>query len=199
VSNLIPTLRVAVIGENSSLLIQELGVSESSLESAHVAIFIVSAASGIVTADLEKWRTARELYIPSIVAISDLESSDIDFEDMTAIASKMLDPVVTPFLVLHSDEGSPAALINLETFQIVDYSTGVVSFHEADTEHIELTKEFREEYVEALEDAGEDSFEAALLFPALPWIAGSGMGITQIQQYLNLVPVLSYGVSSFLK
>lgn len=190
-SNLIPSLRVAVIGEKSSLLVRQLGVSECSLESAHVALFIVSAASGIVTADLEKWRFARDHYIPSIVAISDLDSSDIDFEDMTAIASKMLDPVVTPFLVLHSDDGSPAALINLETLEILDYSTGVISVQEADAEHIELTQEFREEYLEAVEDAGEDSFIAALLFPALPWIASSGMGIAQMQQYLNQVPVLS--------
>ena len=190
-SNLIPALRVAVIGEKSSLLVRQLGISESSLESAHVALFIVSAASGIVTADLEKWRFARDHYIPSIVAISDLDSSEIDFEDMTAIASKMLDPVVTPFLVLHSDDGSPAALINLETFEILDYSTEVVSVQEADTEHIELTQEFREEYLEAVEAAGEDSFIAALLFPALPWIASSRMGIAQMQQYLNQVPVLS--------
>ncbi|MEJ0014885.1 MAG: hypothetical protein WDN07_05140 [Actinomycetota bacterium] len=158
----------------------QLGISSVALEKCDLALFLVSANDGIVSADLEKWRYARELYIPSLVIICDLTVSEIDFEDMSAIASKMLDPVVTPFLVLHSDEGVPAALINLETLQVIDYSDASPTYRPADPEHIELVAEFREEYVEAIEDAGEDSFQAGLLFPAIPWIEGTRMGLDQI-------------------
>ena len=189
--DLINSVKVAIVGGKSQLLASELGVPVSDLESCDVAIFLVSANDGIVSADLEKWRLARELYIPSLVVICDLLTSEIDFEDMTAIATKMLDPVVNPYLVLHSDDGRPAALINLENLQLLDYSEGVKSIRDADPEHIDLVAEFREEYLEAVEDAGEDRLSAGLLFPALAWVEGTPIGPDQIVEYLNQIPVLS--------
>ena len=189
--NLINSVKVAIVGGKSELLASEIGVQLSELESCDLAIFLVSANDGIVSADLEKWRLARDLYIPSLVVICDLLTSEIDFEDMTAIATKMLDPVVTPYLVLHGDDGHPAALINLETLKLHDYSTGSKVVREADPEHIDLVSEFRGEYLEAIEDAGEDSFSAGLLFPALAWVEGTSIGPDQIAEYLNQIPILS--------
>lgn len=183
--------KISIIGKNSAALAQALDLTSVDLEIADGAIFIVSAQDGIVSADIASWRHARDLYIPSLVVITDLESSEIDFEDMSAIASKMLDPIATPFLVLHGDDGAPAALINLETLQVTDYSTPTPSERGADAEHIELVEEFREEYLEQLQDAGEDSFAAGLLFPALPWIGSRGIGLSEIKNYLNQVPVIS--------
>ena len=186
--NLINSPKISIIGAKSTQLADELSISPVELENADVSLFLVSAGDGIVSADLAKWRLARDLYIPSLVVICDLLESEIDFEDMSAIATKMLDPVVTPFLVLHSDDGKPAALINLEGLRVLDYSSGALEEREADLEHVELVSEFREEYIEAIEDAGEDSFIAGLLFPALPWIEGTPIGIAQIQSYLDLIP-----------
>ncbi|MEI6220847.1 MAG: hypothetical protein WCP71_06035 [Actinomycetes bacterium] len=189
--DLIKSHKIAIIGGKSAELSAELGVTTSDLESCDLALFLVSANDGIVSADLEKWRLARDLYIPSLVVICDLGVSEIDFEDMSAIASKMLDPVVTPFLVLHGDDGTPAALIELESLRIIDYSSGVQTVREADPEHIELVAEFRSEYLEDLEDAGEDSFSAGLLFPAIPWVEGTRIGLDQIIDFLNHVPITS--------
>jgi len=190
VSDLISGVKVAIFGAKSGLLAQQMGVASFDLDLADVAIFIVSANHGIISADLEEWRRARELYIPSIVAISDLTASEIDFEDMAAIATKMLDPVVTPYLVLHSDSGSPVALIDLETLKVLDYSKSLLVIRDADAEHIDLVNEFRLEYLEAVQDAGEDSFAAGLLFPALPWIEVRQIGVEQIKSYLNQIPVI---------
>lgn len=187
-SNLINSPKISIIGAKSGLLQREIGAPTAELESSDLALFLVSADEGIVSADLAKWRLARELYIPSLVIICDLLNSDIDFDDMSAIASKMLDPVATPFLILHDDDGKPAALIDLELLEVVDYSTGFALKRPADQEHIELVSEFRDEYLAALEDAGEDSFAAGLFFPALPWIEETRMGIDQIIEYLNEVP-----------
>jgi hypothetical protein len=99
--------------------------------------------------------------------------------------------VVTPYLVLHGEDGRPAALINLETLLLTDYSEEIVLTRAADPEHVELVSEFRDEYLEAIEDAGEDSFSAGLLFPALPWVEGTQIGIDQIKEYLSLIPILS--------
>ena len=188
--DLINSLKVAIVGGKSQQLADELAISPVDLESSDVALFLVSANDGIISANIEKWRLARELYIPSLVIIFDLLESEIDFEDMTAISSKMLDPVVTPYLVLHGDDGRPAALINLETLKVIDYSVEPQEIRDADPEHIELVAEFREEYLEALEDAGEDSFAAGLLFPALAWVEGSRIGPDQVREYLNQIPIL---------
>jgi len=191
VSDLINSPKVAIVGSKSLPLADALGLESADLQECDVALFLVSAQDGIVSADLEKWRIARELYIPSLVVICDLLVSEIDFEDMTAIASKMLDPVVSPYLVLHGDDGRPAALINLERLEITDYTDGEGRKRPADPEHIELVAEFREEYLEALEESGVDSFAAGLLFPALPWVEGTSIGIDQIKEYLDQVPTLS--------
>jgi hypothetical protein len=167
-----------------------LGLTASTLEEADAALFLVSAEHGIVTADLESWRTARELYIPSVVIICDLAQSEIDFDDMALIAGKMLDPIVTPFLVLHDDHGAPVALIDLLKLVVIDYTDGEGRINDPDPEHIELVQEFREEFLQQLEDSGEASFEAGLLFPALPWVEGTQIGIDQIKNYLNQIPII---------
>jgi len=189
-ADLISRAKIAIIGQKSAELASALGIEAVGFEEADGAIFVVSANDGIVSADLETWRTARDLYIPSLVVISDLSSSEIDFEDMSAIASKMLDPIVTPYLVLHGDDGAPAALISLESLEVSDYSAPQVTKRAADPEHEELVAEFRSEYLEAVEDAGENSFQAGLLFPALPWIEKTKMGINEIKEYLKLVPTV---------
>ncbi len=190
-ADLISRAKIAIIGQKSAELASALGIEAVDFEEADGAIFVVSANDGIVSADLETWRTARDLYIPSLVVISDLSSSEIDFEDMSAIASKMLDPIVTPYLVLHGDDGAPAALISLESLEVSDYSAPQLTKRAADPEHQELVAEFRSEYLQALEDAGENSFQAGLLFPALPWIEKTKMGINEIKEYLKLVPTIS--------
>ena len=190
-SDLINSPKVAIIGGNSLQLASELGLTLTSLEEADVALFLVSAEQGIVSADLESWRMARELYIPSLVIICDLAKSEIDFDDMALIAGKMLDPVVTPFLVLHDDHGTPIALIDLLKLEISDYTHGESELKEPDSEHVELVKEFRDELLQQLEDAGEDSFQAGLLFPALPWIEGTKIGLDQIKDYLTQIPIIS--------
>ena len=123
--------------------------------------------------------------------ITDLSAeNETDFEDMALIAGKILDPVVTPYLVLHLDDATPIALIDLVTQRIHDQSTGFREIRESDSEHQEVIGEFRDEYLEALEAAGEDAFENALIHPAIPWIARNNLGLLEIAEYLNRIPIL---------
>ena len=80
-----PELGVSIVGKNSAALAQELDVTPVALEDAGVAIFIVSATEGISSEAAELWTLARELYIPSLVAITEIEASEIDFDDMSPI------------------------------------------------------------------------------------------------------------------
>jgi len=181
-------ISVAVVGKSSDVLAAALEIPPAPLEGADAALFIVSAKDGIVRADIDAWNRAREMYIPSIVVISETDSADLDFDDMTAIASKMLDPVAARYLVLHSDEGDATALIDLATLKIIDYSDGSPTISESDQEHKDLVGEFVNEYLERVEEAGEDGFIQGLIFPALPWIQNSQMGLDQIRELLDQVP-----------
>ncbi len=158
------------------------------LEEADGAIFIVSAIDGISASDIEIWNSARELYVPSLVLISDLSNGETDFDDMSAIAGRMLDPVQTPFLVLHDDAGNPTALINLESLKLSDYSSGARIERDSDPEHKVLVFDFRKEYLEAIEEFGQNSFEEGLSFPAIPFISSNGLGSFEIGTLLNQLP-----------
>jgi len=183
--------RVAFIGKGAENLAKALQLADSPLEEADVALFIVSASDGIVRADSDLWATARELYIPSIVVITELDPLvELDFEDMSAIAGRILDPVTTPYLVLHDESSAPVALIELATMTIRDYSTGQLATRNADPEHLELVKEFAEENAQQIEDAGEGGFENGLLYPALPWVPVNRMGEDEIKSYIELVDVV---------
>ena len=99
----------------------------------------------------------------------------------------MLDPVQTPFLVLHDESGNPTALINLDTLRISNYSDGVRIESESDAEHKVLVFEFRKEYLEAVEDFGSNGFQDGLSFPAIPFLPSNGLGSYEIATLMNSI------------
>ncbi|MEJ6577124.1 MAG: hypothetical protein QNL49_01670 [Actinomycetota bacterium] len=183
-----PKLLVCAIGKSASQVIDYFSLNQAPLESADLAIFIVSAQSAISEADRKIWEQARELYIPSLVLITELTDGEIDFDDMSAIAAKLLDPLQTPYLVLHDDIGKPTALIDLDSLRIADYSDGKRIECDSDNEHKVLVFEFRKEYLEAIEEFGPSGFASGLSFPALPFIEDNGLGSFEIATLLNSLP-----------
>jgi len=163
-------------------------IDDPSLITSNVVVVIASAKTGIDSNVVKNWATFRELYIPTIVAIIDFEDGDVDFEDMSAIVGKMLEPVLTPFLVLHTDTGEPTALINLEDQMITDYSNSRVNTITSDAEHRELVLEFKEELNTALNEGGWDQFVQGLIIPAIPLILRNKLGIAEIKHFLDLIP-----------
>jgi translation elongation factor EF-G len=196
VSNLIfpsltPDLKISVIGAEADSLAKFLGLEAISLAESDVAVFAISAKNGPTSTDIEAWQIARELYIPSLVVINQLQESEIDFEDMVAICGRMLDPLINPYLILHDDSGAPTALIDLESLKLIDYSNEDRIVRESDGEHKVLVFEFRKEYLEAIEEFGENSFQQALTFPALPLVESNSIGKFEILELLNKLPSLS--------
>ncbi len=190
-SDLISSARPAIFpfGDSAAALSNELGTPAASLEGADVFLIAVSAVTGISPDGVELWNQARELYVPSIVVVDDLVGSETDFDDMVPIIGRLLEPVVNPFLILHDDGGSPTALIDLDSLHIIDYSNGNREVRDSDPEHKLLVFEFRKEYLDGLSAAGEGAFEAALLYPAIPYVAALGLGKAEIASYLERLPV----------
>jgi hypothetical protein len=163
-------------------------IDDPTLITADVVLVVASAKKGIDSKVLSNWPTFRELYIPTIVLVIDFEDGDVDFEDMSAIVGKMLEPVLTPYLVLHADDGQPTALINLEDQMITDYSSGKITQIPSDSEHRELILEFKEELASALSEGGWEQFVQGLVIPAIPLIIRNKLGVAEVKRFLNLIP-----------
>ena len=166
-------------------------IDDPALITSDVVVIVASAKIGIDPKVVAQWSTFRELYIPTIVAIIDFADGDVDFEDMSAIVGKMLEPVLTPYLVLHADDGAPTAVINLEDQMITDYSGKKSAKLQSDAEHRELILEFKEELHTALTEGGWDQFVQGLIIPAIPLMLENKLGITEIKRFLDLIPTRS--------
>ena len=166
-------------------------IDNPQLITADVVVIVASAKTGIDPKVVANWSTFRELYIPTIVVVIDFETGDADFEDMSGIIGKMLEPVLTPYLVLHSDNGEPSALINLEDQIITDYSSEKVVQLASETEHRELISEFKEELSSALLEGGWEQFVHGLVIPAIPLMLKNNLGVEEVKRFLNMIPASS--------
>ena len=152
-----------------------------------VAIFAINPGAGIDNDTIDLWRQFDEYQTPRMVLVTVLEGMEMDFDDAVLVANRVFDQLVTPYLVLHSDSGDPTALIDLQSLEIIDYSTIPTTRRDSDSEHKELVADFREEFLESVEDAGEDAFEAGLLFPAIPVVITKGIGIDIVKSFIERV------------
>ncbi len=168
-----------------------LGLTEiSNLPSsdAEVVVILASTKNGVDPEILSHWQTFREGYVPVIIVVLDFEEGEVDFEDMSAILGKMLEPVVTPYLVLHAENGKAVGVINLESLEVTDYSTKAGILRDSDPEHKELVKEFAEELKDALVEGGWEQFVQGLIIPAIPINLENSLGLNEIKRFLNLIP-----------
>ena len=158
--------------------------SEIVIES-DLAIFAINPAAGIDQKTIDQWQALSDYQLPRLVIVNELDGSDADFEDAIMLANRVFDQLVTPYLVLHAENGNPVALISLSDLQIIDYSTKPPTTSASEIEHQELVAEFREEYLEEIEGAGENAFAAGLLFPAIPIVISNGLGLDIVKDFIN--------------
>ena len=155
------------------------------------AIFAINASSGVDQKTVELWQEFDELLMPRILVITGFNEGLQDFDDAVILAKRLLDDVATPVLVLHDDDGSPCALIDLENMKINNYRTNQIT--DAEPEHLELVSEFREEYLNQLDAAGEDGFASGIFFPAIPVLLNDpefNLGVDIVKKYLTALPSL---------
>lgn len=184
--------RIHIYGHVSSqpkALAEHFGAAHSNepIAESDLAIFAINPAAGIDQETIDLWSALTDFQLPRLVVVNELEGSDSDFDDAVLLANRVFDPLVTPYLVLHDDAGNPSALIDLETLEIIDYSQSPTSRRDSDAEHKELVADFRIEYLEAVEDAGESAFEAGLLFPAIPVVISKGIGVDIVNAFIARV------------
>jgi translation elongation factor EF-G len=194
VQSQIQGLRIHVYGHESADPAQVAAVfnaqlSQSPIPESDLAIFAIDPAAGIDQVTIDLWQSLDEFQVPRLVVVTHLEKLEADFDDAVMIATRVFDQMITPYLVLHDEAGLPAALIGLSDLHIIDYSTGQKTIKSSDEEHQTLVKEFRDEYLELLADAGDKAFEAGLLFPAIPLWIERGIGIDIVEGFIKRLAV----------
>jgi len=194
VQSQIQGLRIHVYGHESANPAQVAAVfnaqlSQSPIPESDLAIFAIDPAAGIDQVTIDLWQSLDEFQVPRLVVVTHLEKLEADFDDAVMIATRVFDQMITPYLVLHDEAGLPAALIGLSDLHIIDYSTGQKTIKSSDEEHQTLVKEFRDEYLELLADAGDNAFEAGLLFPAIPLWIERGIGIDIVEGFIKRLAV----------
>ncbi|CAB4532165.1 MAG: hypothetical protein F2521_02500 [Actinobacteria bacterium] len=160
-------------------------ISEKAEAESDLAIFAIDPSAGIDQATIGLWQSLDEFQVPRLVVVTHLEKLEADFDDAVMIATRVFDQMVTPYLVLHDEAGMPAALIGLSSLNIIDYSTNPKTIKNCEEEHQTLVQEFREEYLELVEAAGDNAFCAGLLFPAIPLWIERGIGVDIVNEYIQ--------------
>jgi translation elongation factor EF-G len=163
-------------------------VSESPEADSDLAIFAINPAAGIDQQAIDNWAALDDFQIPRLVVVNGLEGQEFDFDDAVMVANRVFTQLITPYLVLHGDDGEPTALIRLQDLQIIDYSKNPPALCPSDPEHEELVREFREEYLEQISEMDEGAFAAGILFPAIPINLIKGIGVDVVQGYIELLP-----------
>lgn len=153
-----------------------------------LAIFAINPSAGIDQQAIDNWAALDDFQIPRMVVVNGLEGQELDFEDAVMVANRVFDQLVTPYLVLHDDNGEAAALIRLQDLQIIDYTKNPPQLRASDPEHEELVREFREEYFDLTSEMDEGAFAAGILFPAIPINLIKGIGVDVAQSYIDLLP-----------
>jgi len=149
------------------------------------AIFAINPSAGIDPETIALWESFNDYLTPRIMVALALPGADLDFDDAVLLANRVFDQMVTPYLVLHGDDGTPAALISLDDLSVRNYIQGIAVISESDPEHRELVADFQSEYREIVEASGEDAFAAGLLFPAIPINIDNGIGLDVLIEYLH--------------
>lgn len=153
-----------------------------------VAIFAINPSAGIDNESIEIWREFDELQTPRLVVVTVLDGMELDFDDAVMVANRVFDQTVTPHLVLHGESGSPIGTISLADYSTTDYSTNPPTIGHADDELKELVTEFRDEYLERIEEMEDGAFAAGILFPAIPLNLSNKLGVKIVEDYLSELP-----------
>lgn len=148
---------------------------------------VVNAKTGISSEMIELWSRVAERQVPRIVIVNGLELSEIDFDDIVLIVNRVLENVITPYLVLHDELGEPTGLISLSDSIVHDYSSVTYSEYTADEELISLIKDFMEELDSATTEFDDSAYSQGLLVPAIPLIASKKIGKAEIMKFAELL------------
>lgn len=158
------------------------------LSEVDLAIFLIEADRGISQEEIASFQKIRELQLPTLILVASLlpDSHALDqwdFDDVIMLVNRVLEPSITPFLVLHGEDGVPSGLFDLARRKVIDYSSSSRSEFEPEPDLMSLTEEFRSEYDES--GYCDSDFISGLTVVAIPFIPERGIGHFELVELLT--------------
>lgn len=201
-----PSLRIAVIAPEDSRYLQhfiddvkqvdpaiEIVRHHEEIETSatDLLVMIVQADRGVSQSEIASFNDIRERQLPGLVLVASLMPTDglplaedrWDFDDIAMLINRTIEKPVTPFLVLHDDEGLPIALYDLANDQVINYISGKPEILEGDEELREVVRDFKDEFEE--EDFSIEDFTSGLRVIALPYIPERAIGSDELIKLLS--------------
>ena len=137
---------------------------------------------------IDLWQFFAERQIPRFLLVQSFESSESDFDDIVLIANRVLEKMATPYLIIHSEVGEAAGLVDLKNMKVRSYLSGGISEDDCDESLRDLVTEFRDEYIDEFVNLGESAFSSGLYPIALPIGSNLPFGIDELNQIIDELP-----------
>ena len=163
-------------------------VAREPIADSDCAIFAINPSAGIDQETIANWSALDEYQIPRLVVVNGIDGQELDFDDAVMVANRVFDPLITPYLVLHGESGTPIGTISLTDLTTTDYSTNPPTIGHADEELKTMVADFQEEFLGAMEEMEDGAFAAGLIFPAIPVNPSNGLGLDIVKNYLRELP-----------
>ena len=115
-------------------------------------VLVLDADQGLSPEAIELWNVAVDFSVPRCIMVTNIINSRTDFDEMCAIAQRVLDPdVIVRYLPIESDDESVVVgAFDVLTNEIVTSSADNLQRVPGDPEHLELTSDRRVDLYEAL-------------------------------------------------
>jgi len=171
------------------------------LESSDAALILIDGQTGLSPTQLELWSMVSDMSIPRGVLAYNSVGTRADFDEVVAIAERMLDDdiLVRYMPIVSEDESELVGQFDILNGQIITWHNTIVESRPGDPEHMQLTFERREDLVETLTHFSEDESLIEALSAGMPtntpglaraFTADDIVSVTAIDNGVG-VPVLS--------
>lgn len=152
-----------------------------------LGLFILEADRGIAQEEIAAFQSFRDLQLPTLILVAGLwpqaTEDSWDFDDMVMLINRVLENAITPYLVLHDDDGVPSGLYDLARDLAIEQRGEMRNESEADLELKSLIVDFKEEWDE--EDFQVEDFTSGLRVVAIPYVPERRVGVHEAQQLIT--------------
>jgi translation elongation factor EF-G len=188
--------------EDSRIQLRAMRVDEVALDDLDLLVVVVSAQQGVSTELSAVWQEASERHLPALIAVTHLDDSTVDIEEITAMCQRVMvdgGEIFLPWLPIHDDDERVCGFINLLSEEIVEWSDGGPVIHASESRHQELIEDARTELCESVMLAVDDDQLFAQYMDGIP-VEGEVIEIHMIEQISRGLrhPVLGTGTSPHL-
>jgi len=140
----------------SLIICESAGISETTIEASDALLMILDGERGLDPASVAVWNSAIDHSIPRHLGAVRAASGRADFDELVAIAVRVLEPdALVRYLPIESeDDDTFVGQYDLLTGDIHDCTNGTPEIRHGDPEHVALTADRRDDLFEELAHAG---------------------------------------------